>query len=65
MASRPSKFDFPEEPSKFARLRCVARVIGSLGDWKDVAEMLKQKAVKLKVAERTSIIFPKLHPNTV
>ena len=58
MASRPSEFDFRGEPSKFGRLRCVARFIGSLGDWKDVAEMLKQKAAKRKAAERNSIIFP-------
>ena len=43
MASRPSKFDFCGEPSKFARVRCVARGIGSLGDWKDVIAMLKFK----------------------
>ena len=40
MASRPSKPDFRQEPSKFARLRRVARGIESLGDWRDVIEML-------------------------
>ena len=40
MASRPSRFDFWSELSKFAELRFVARDIGSLGDCRDVVEML-------------------------
>ena len=40
MACSPSMPDLCREPSKFARLRCVARGIGSLGDWRDVIEML-------------------------
>ena len=43
MASSCSKPDFRQEPSKFARLRRVASGIESLGDWRDVIEMLNFK----------------------
>ena len=53
MASRPSKLDFFWEPSKLARLRCVARVIGLLGDWRDVAEMLNRRSCCVTVRLQT------------
>ena len=43
MACSSSKPDLCRALSIFARLRCVARGIGSLGDWGDVVEMLNLK----------------------
>lgn len=75
MACGPPKLDSLWE-RKFARLRCVARIIASLDDWGVVAETLnwhshhpasKEQAAEKKAAKKCEPLFitTKHHPDTV
>ena len=74
IACDPPKLDFLRELWNFARLRCVARGIGSLGDWRVVAEMLNCQShvvtIRLQRKRRQQkaaslFITTKHHPDTV